>query len=66
SLAADGPPAVRRVGENAYAAGADWLGFERRGAYRVVDAERTPLAPGLLLAALLLALLAGAWRREGR
>ncbi|MEQ8434735.1 MAG: hypothetical protein RIA71_10880 [Oceanicaulis sp.] len=66
SINANGLPSVRRVAETAYAAGAAWLGLERRGAYRVIDAERTPLAPGLLIAALLLALLAGAWRREGR
>jgi len=66
SLNANGLPSVRRISEGAYAAGSDWLGLERRGAYRVLDAERTPLAPGLLIAALLLALLAGAWRREGR
>jgi len=59
-------PSVRRISEGSYAAGSDWMGLERRGAYRVIDAERTPLAPGLLIAALLLALLAGAWRREGR
>lgn len=66
ALHAGGAPRIRRVSESAYAAGADWMGLERRRAYRVVDAERTPLAPGLLIAALLLALLAGAWRREGR
>ena len=67
SLAGGGvAPQIRRIAPGAYAAGSDWLGLQRRNAYRVVDAERTPLAPGLLVAALLLALLAGAWRREGR
>ncbi|XBQ15079.1 MAG: hypothetical protein ABL308_08905 [Oceanicaulis sp.] len=64
-LASGGPPQIRRVNENADAGGRGWLGLERRGAYRVTDAERTPLAPGLLIAALILGLLAGAWRREG-
>lgn len=57
-------PQIRRVRPDANASGRDWIGLQRNNAYVVVDAERTPLAPGLLLAALLLALLAGAWRRE--
>lgn len=64
---ADGAPApnVRRVSSTARAYGADWLGLRRNNAYVVIDARRTPLAPGLLILALALALLAGAWRREG-
>ena len=59
-------PEVRRVSGGSRAHGADWLGLTRNNAYVVTDARRTPLAPGLLIAALALALLAGAWRREGR
>lgn len=58
-------PEIRRVSENSRAYGADWIGLKRNNAYVVTDAQRTPLAPGLLIAALALALLAGAWRREG-
>lgn len=67
ALAPDQPaPDFRRVSGAARAFGADWLGLKRNNAYVVTDAQRTPLAPGLLLAALALALLAAAWRREGR
>jgi hypothetical protein len=59
-------PQVRRVSAQARAFGGDWIGLQRNNAYVVTDARRTPLAPGLLIAALALALLAGAWRREGR
>jgi len=38
----------------------------RNEAYVVSDAQRTPLAPGLLAALIALGLLAGAWRREGQ
>ena len=58
-------PDIRRVSGDARAFGADWIGLKRNNAYVVTDARRTPLAPGLLIAALALALLAGAWRREG-
>jgi hypothetical protein len=57
-------PDVRRIRPDTQSAGRDWIGLQRNDAYVVTDAERTPLAPGLLLAALLMALLAGAWRRE--
>ncbi len=57
-------PTVRRIRPGTQATGRDWIGLQRNEAYVVTDAERTPLAPGLLLAALLMALLAGAWRRE--
>jgi len=57
-------PDVRRIRRGVQATARDWIGLQRNEAYVVTDAERTPLAPGLLLAAILLALLAGAWRRE--
>ena len=57
-------PQIRRVRADANTSGRDWIGLQRNDAYVVTSAERTPLAPGLLLAAILLALLAGAWRRE--
>jgi hypothetical protein len=57
-------PSVRRIRPGTQATGRDWIGLQRNEAYVVTDAERTPLAPGLLLAAILLVLLAGAWRRE--
>ncbi len=57
-------PGVRRIRPGNQATGRNWIGLQRNEAYVVTDAERTPLAPGLLFAAILLALLAAAWRRE--
>jgi len=59
-------PDLRRTTARANQAGRSWAGLKRNEAYRVTDAIRTPLAPGLLVALLLLGLLALAWRREGR
>jgi len=59
-------PALRRPRTGARMAGAGWAGLQRNEAYVVADAERTPLAPGLLVAFLAMGLLAGAWRREGQ
>jgi hypothetical protein len=59
-------PDLRRPRAGAAQAGSNWAGLQRNGAYTVSEAERTPLAPGLLIAALILALMGGAWRREGR
>ncbi len=61
-----GAPEFRRTRAGAAQAGFGWAGLQRNRAYRVVEASRTPLAPALLIAAILLALLGGAWRREGR
>ena len=58
-------PQVRRVSMQARPAGNAWLGLQRRNAYQVLDAERTPLAPALFVLALILGLTAWAWRREG-
>lgn len=67
SLGADmDMPGLRRTRAGARQAGLDWAGLQRNEAYIVTSADRTPLAPGLALAILLMGLLAGAWRREGR
>ncbi|MBI1264951.1 MAG: hypothetical protein GC187_09485 [Alphaproteobacteria bacterium] len=67
SLGADmDMPGLRRTRAGARQAGLDWAGLQRNEAYIVTRADRTPLAPGLALAILLMGLLAGAWRREGR
>lgn len=67
SLGADmDMPCLRRTRAGARQAGLDWAGLQRNEAYIVTSADRTPLAPGLALAILLMGLLAGAWRREGR
>ncbi len=59
-------PDLRRTRAGVRQAGPNWAGLQRNEAYVVTSAERTPLAPGLLLAILLMGLLGGAWRREGR
>lgn len=59
-------PELRRTRPGATQATASWAGLQRNGAYQVVDAERTPLAPALLAVALALALTGMAWRREGK
>ncbi|WP_421859897.1 hypothetical protein [Oceanicaulis sp.] len=58
-------PDLRRTNERARQAGINWAGLKRNAAYRVIDAQSTPLAPGLLIALLVLGLFALAWRREG-
>ena len=58
-------PDLRRTNERARQAGINWAGLKRNAAYRVTDAQSTPLAPGLLIALLILGLFALAWRREG-
>jgi len=59
-------PDLRRPPARARQAGLNWAGVRRNEAYVVSDAQRTPLAPGLLAALIALGLLAGAWRREGQ
>ncbi|WP_158272136.1 hypothetical protein [Marinicauda salina] len=58
-------PNLRRTRAGNVQRGFDWAGLQRNEAYVVADAERTPLAPGLLMVILALGLLGWAWRREG-
>ncbi|WP_300395499.1 hypothetical protein [Henriciella sp.] len=62
----DSLPDIRRVGRNASAQGAGWLGLRERGAYAVRSSTSLPLLPGLLAALAIVAFLLLAWRREGR
>ncbi|MGY6532913.1 hypothetical protein [Glycocaulis sp.] len=59
-------PNLRRTRPDGLQAGPGWAGLQRNGAYTVSEAQRTPLAPGLLAAALILALLGAGWWREGK
>ncbi|MBV5261448.1 hypothetical protein FLX56_23840 [Synechococcus moorigangaii CMS01] len=59
-------PGLRRTRPDGLQAGPGWAGLQRNGAYTVAESRRTPLAPGLLLAALILALLGAGWWREGK
>jgi hypothetical protein len=62
----DGIPQIRRVDANATAAGSDWIGLKRNGAYRVSAVEQKPLLPVWAALLLLLGTLLFAWRMEGR
>ena len=58
-------PRVRRIRNQASAGGrSDWLAVLDRRATRTLNTEVIPLLPAPLVAALLLALLLFAWRRE--
>lgn len=59
-------PSLRRTRPEGLQAGPGWAGLQRNGAYTVAESRRTPLAPGLLLAALILALMGAGWWREGK
>ena len=59
-------PELRAVGERGRAAGDNWLGLRERGAYAVTASRSRPFIPGWLGMALVVGLLALAWRREGR
>jgi hypothetical protein len=59
-------PEVRRIERGARASGANWIGFERNGAYTVRAARASPLGPGWAWALIGVALLMLGWRRESR
>jgi hypothetical protein len=59
-------PQIRRVDRGQNMQGGDWIGLRRNNASVVRAAAASPLAPGWLWAALGVALLMLAWRREAR
>ena len=64
---ADQPdPDIRRVGATASAHGSSWLGLRQNGLYRVTGSKAYPLWPAWAALALILAVLMGTWRREGK
>jgi hypothetical protein len=68
-IGADGTPhmpQLRRVEEHVNAAGSDWMGLRKRGAYAVRSTESTTLLPGVVGMLLACAFMMLAWRREGR
>ncbi|HEX4891586.1 MAG TPA: hypothetical protein VFW37_14600 [Alphaproteobacteria bacterium] len=65
-LGRDGMPAVRQVKPGRDLAGASWMGLRYNGRYRVLAEQQYPLLPGWLVLALATAILALAWRTEGR
>jgi len=59
-------PDIRRTKPSAKQNGQNWMGLVNHEQYVLRSSRRTPLAPGLLLFALLLLAIGWAWRREGR
>ena len=59
-------PHLRRVEAGARAAGGDWIGLRRNGAYVVRAAASEPLGPGAAWMAAGIMLLMAGWRREAR
>ncbi len=62
----DGAPALRRTEPGHDAAGAGWIGLQRRHDHLVTGIAALPLLPGWAALALLLGLAVAAWRREAR
>ena len=65
-IADDGVPELRRTRPGRDTAGRGWLGLRQNEAYVVTGANRVSLLPGLLVLALAVGSLMGAWWREGR
>jgi hypothetical protein len=66
SWLSEGLPDIRRVGPDAVASGAGWIGLRANGAYRVTSVEQQPLLPPWVALVLVLGTLLLAWRLEGR
>ena len=65
-LAPDGAPELRRTEPGHEAAGAGWIGLQRRHDHLVTGIEALPLLPSWAALLLLLGLTVAAWRREAR
>jgi hypothetical protein len=66
SWISDGLPELRRTTQGRAAAGHGWAGVQRNQAHTVTGLAEIPLLPALVLLAVALGGLAGAWWREGR
>ena len=62
----EGLPSIREVSAGRPAAGRGWIGLTPREAFETRDLRQTPLLPAWLVLLLALALIVGAWLREGR
>ena len=62
----DGGVSIRRVAPAQTAAGSNWIGLRRNGAYRVTALEQEPLLPAWAALLLVVGSLYLAWRIEGR
>ncbi len=65
-LVDDETPELRRIRPQRDSSGRGWLGLVRNEAYAVVGKSQISLLPGLLVLAVVLGGLLGAWYREGR
>jgi hypothetical protein len=63
---AEGVPDFRRTGVGRDTAGRGWMGLRRNRSYVVTGLAEIPLLPGLIMLALVLGGLAGAWWRESQ
>ena len=63
---ANGLPDYRRIKPGRSAAGNNWIGLRRNGAYVVTGVRQVPLLPGLVFLLLALGLMMLAWWREGQ
>jgi len=63
---AEGVPEFRRTGIGRDTAGRGWMGLRRNRSYVVTGLDEISLLPGLIVLALVLGGLAGAWWRESR
>ena len=63
---ADGIPAIRQVSGSQTAAGSNWIGLKRNGAYRVTSLTQEPLLPAWAALLLVMGSLLLAWKVEGR
>ncbi len=59
-------PELRRTEDDRAASGSGWIGLRRRHDHVVTGVAALPLLPGWLSLPVVLGLLVGAWRREGR
>jgi uncharacterized membrane protein len=62
----DTQPDIRRTKEDRDQAGKGWMGLRNNQSYVVTGLSSVDLMPGWLAASLIIALLMGAWWREGR
>ena len=63
---AKGLPDFRRIKPGRNAAGNNWLGLTRNGAYVVTGVRQAPLLPALLFLVIALSMMMLAWWREGQ
>jgi len=66
SAASPDVPELRRTEPDRGASGSSWIGLERRHDHLVTGIAALALLPSWIALPLMLGLMVGAWRREGR